>query len=90
VEIAGIMINRMGNGLEVYPNPVRSSVRIILPDTYEKVDLELTNLQGTSLEREIIYGKKDLTFDFHQPAGLYFLTIRNNRNEIAVVKILVE
>jgi hypothetical protein len=90
VEIAGIMINRMGNGLEVYPNPVRSSVRIILPDTYEKVDLELTNLQGTPLEREIKYGKKDLTFDFHQPAGLYFLTIRNNRNEIAVVKILVE
>jgi hypothetical protein len=90
VEMTGILNSTLGEGLEIFPNPARASIMINLPMTYEKIDLELADLLGNSLKREVHYGIKELYFTLHQSKGVYFLTIRNNRNETAVMKIVLE
>jgi hypothetical protein len=34
--------------------------------------------------------QKEVSLSLDEPAGLYFITIRNNRNQNAVVKIIRE
>jgi len=90
VEITGIPTNIWWDGLEFYPNPAKASIMIKMPKTYAKTELELTDISGQTFGREVYYSKKELYFSFHVPKGLYLLTLRNNRGEIAVRKIVVE
>jgi hypothetical protein len=90
VILTGILDNTLGEGLKVYPNPANSYLTVSLPARYDHVELEIQNLSGQIILKNT-YGK---TQKFDVPLGLspgmYLLTIRNNHNQWARLKILVE
>jgi endoglucanase len=90
VNINGILYNSMGNGLEVFPNPTAGNITVNLPETYQKIEVELTNLVGQPIHLEEFYVKKKLSLILDEPEGMYFLTIRNDLGENAVTRIVLE
>jgi hypothetical protein len=90
VKLSGIPINTLGGGLEIYPNPSTRNIIVNLPEMYVRVDVELKDLLGRTLQKESYTRTEKLSLSFNEPKGLYFLVIRNNRNEMAVLKIVLE
>jgi hypothetical protein len=90
VNITGLMMNTLGEGLEFYPNPATGNITVRLPGVYDKVYLELTDVNGRSVWREEYDSRGLLNLSIREPGGLYFLTIRNELNKKAVLKIVVK
>jgi hypothetical protein len=90
VNIIDVIHNTLGAGLILAPNPTAGLITIILPEAYDKTDIELTDQNGKSVMRKSYNLQKEVSLSLDEPAGLYFITIRNNRNQNAVVKIIRE
>ncbi len=90
VNIADVISNTLGDQLRLYPNPTGGQINIDLPDRYEKISVEFTNSEGQSLLNKIYYNTKAISLSLHASPGQYYLTIRNNRNEKAVLKITIQ
>ena len=90
VTITGILNNTLQDGLELYPNPAAENIIINLPQLYEKIDVELTTVLGQPVMKKSFNEKINLNLSLNHPKGLYFLTIRNNLNEMAVVKVVIQ
>jgi hypothetical protein len=39
MNITGIMVNTLGEGLGIYPNPSSASVTVSMPEPYEEIDV---------------------------------------------------
>jgi hypothetical protein len=90
VNIADVISNTLGGRLTVYPNPSTGLINIDLPDRYEKIAVEFTGSDGQLLLQEDFYRTNVIRLSLHASPGQYYLTIRNNRNEKAVVKITIQ
>jgi endoglucanase len=88
VSIIDVINNTLGDGLIFSPNPTAGLITIILPEAYDKTDVELTDQKGKTIMKESYSQRKEISLSLDEPAGLYFLTIRNSRNQNAVVKII--
>jgi hypothetical protein len=80
--------NTLGAQLIISPNPTTGSVTITLPDAYEKTDVELADQAGKILWKRSYTRKKEISLWLEEPPVLNFLTIWNNRNEKATLKIV--
>jgi hypothetical protein len=87
VNIADIIFNTLGAGLKLYPNPTSGQIHIDLPDRYDMISVELTNPGGQSMLIENFSKTQTIGLSLHASPGQYYLIIRNNRNDKAVVKI---
>ena len=90
MNIASVISNTLGSGLRLFPNPTAGFVKIILPEAYNNTDVELTDQNGKVILKERYSKTKEISLYIDEPAGLYFLTVRNNRNDKSVIKITVE
>jgi endoglucanase len=89
-ELTGIIQNSLGDQLKVFPNPASGSVTIILPDLYDIVEIGLSDTAGNTIEKDIFENKKEITVLYDHPGGMYFMTIRYNRQQKAVIRLLLE
>jgi len=90
VNIISMVYNTLGDGLIVYPNPTAGNISIKLPEAYENSKIELADPNGKIVMKEDFAQKKEISLSFTEPPGIYYLTIRNNLNQKAVVKIIRE
>jgi endoglucanase len=90
VNIADVISNTLGDRLRLYPNPTGGQINIDLPDKYDKISVEFTNPEGQSLLHEDFYQTNLISLSLHASPGQYYLTIRNNRNGKAVIKIIIQ
>jgi endoglucanase len=90
VTLSGILNNSLRDRLGIYPNPSARNITVTLPEIYSRIDVELTNLLGQTLLKEGFSDTKMLSLSINEPKGLYFLIIRNNLNEMEVLKVFLE
>jgi hypothetical protein len=86
VNIIDVINNTLGAGLIFSPNPTSGSVTITLPEAYDKTEVEVTDQKGKIILKGSYSRKKIIGLSIDQPAGLYFLIIRNNRGDKATLK----
>jgi hypothetical protein len=89
VSIADVISNNLGDQLRVFPNPTAGQISIALPERYESTSVEFTNPEGQLILKEDFYLTSMIRLSLNAPPGQYYLTIRNNRNDKAVLKITV-
>ena len=90
VTITGLFYNSLGDGLKIYPNPANSNLTLSLPDAFEKTDIEIRSLTGQTVLKEIHYGRQRIDLQINIPAGIYVISIKNNLNQEAILKLAVE
>lgn len=71
-------------GIAIYPNPVTGRmVTIELKNTDHHWNYELINIMGQTVAQAPIAGKQTIiTIDNSQPSGIYYLRMRNERNDV--------
>jgi endoglucanase len=89
ITITGILYNSFGEKLKVFPNPAGSHVTIQLPDVYDLVNVELRNSSGALILSRDFQRERKFTLYPDIPPGIYFLAIRNNNHQKAVVKLVI-
>jgi endoglucanase len=90
VVITGLFYNTLGKDLIVYPNPTVKNLTVLLPDVYDRTVLEIKNLSGQTMLNEIYTSRQKIELDLNIPSGMYILSIKNNLNQSAIIKLMVE
>lgn len=90
VVISGLEYNEFGDRLKVFPNPARTNIFIQLAETYEFVDVELRNAAGATVLSERHYNDRKFQINPKESKGIHLLTIRSNKGQKAVIKIVLE
>jgi endoglucanase len=90
VVITGILYNTLGKELQVHPNPTSSNLTITLPEAYEKVDVEIRTLSGQLAMKESFGKQQIINLLLNIKPGLYLLTLRNNHDQGAQLKVVVK
>ncbi|MFO7368640.1 MAG: glycoside hydrolase family 9 protein [Bacteroidales bacterium] len=89
VTITGIFNNTLGDALQVFPNPAGALLTIILPEAYDQVFVEISSLSGQLALKQDFSNRQRLDVPLSLKAGLYLLSIRNNRNQGALMKLVI-
>ena len=63
--------------MEVYPNPTRNLVQVVLPNEAEATEMELINMSGQVVATKTFSGKGSWMEMGDLPKGMYMLRIRN-------------
>ena len=63
--------------MEVYPNPTRNLVQVVLPNEAEATEMELINMSGHVVATKTFSGKGGWMEMGDLPKGIYMLRIRN-------------
>ena len=63
--------------MEVYPNPTRNLVHVVLPNEAEATEMELINMSGHVVATKTFSGKGGWMEMGDLPKGMYMLRIRN-------------
>ena len=63
--------------MEVYPNPTRNLVHVVLPNETEATKMELINMSGQVVATKTFSGKGSWMEMGDLPKGMYMLRIRN-------------
>jgi hypothetical protein len=90
VIITGVFYNTLGSDLKVFPNPAGSRLTILLPEPYETTGFEIKNLSGQVVFKDQRSKDQRIDLSIDIPPGLYLLSIKNNRNQGAIIKLVIE
>ena len=84
----GILENDFGNNLIIYPNPTSGNFSIDLGDTYENIQIVITDVHGKRIESDNIIQSQILSLSIDESNGIYFvsLTAGDKRAVIRLVK----
>lgn len=88
--IVSLEENFVGTPLEIYPNPVHSTLHIDLSESNESFDIKMMDATGavvrslTDVNGKVSLEKGDL------PAGVYILNVINEKGQINSNKIMVQ
>lgn len=63
-------------GWIVFPNPSSGKFNLVLDQSYERVDLQLTMLSGQRVYSDTQTASDHISFDLDLPAGLYILDVQ--------------
>ena len=63
--------------MEVYPNPTRNLIQVVLPNEAEATEMELINISGQVVATKTFSGKGGWMEMGDLPKGMYMLRIRN-------------
>jgi endoglucanase len=90
VSVTGIIFNSTAQNIKLYPNPSSGEIIVDLPEICNRVEVELTNSLGQSIRKEEFFNSNRLSLFLKEPKGIYFLIIKNDQNQQAIVKVLLE
>lgn len=87
ISAVGIIENSFGSELQVYPNPTNGNFSIDLGNTFEKAEIQITDILGKVIETKTVNKAHKLDLCIHNPAGIYIVNIRAGHKN-AVIRIL--
>lgn len=86
----GVEIERDGKNFEIYPNPTRSMVYLILP-SFDNWTMELYNAQGLLVKQESRMQSKTANLELNNiPVGCYILKCSNGSGSMLVERLIIE
>ena len=84
----GIDKNKLSGSYQVYPNPTCGDLFIERVLSDQQVNIEITDLNGSVLQKIKNNDEKRIKLTMNQPAGIYFVHLFTN-NEQEVYKVVV-
>ena len=89
VETLGIIENNFSYDLEVYPNPTDGNITIDFKEEIKTIKLSVVNILGQTVQKENFNNKQKVNFVLKSNnQGVYFIKIKTEKGNTAVVKIL--
>jgi hypothetical protein len=89
VTITAIIENDFGNGFLLYPNPTSGSLSLDLKESYQTINLTVSNVNGKVILFKTYKEGQILNVNLQEPAGVYILGIESE-NEKAVIRLIKE
>ena len=77
-----------GANIRVYPNPTSGNLTIDLTETFTKVEIIITDVNGKIFLREPFYDNKKIDLNIDGPSGLYFITIISKTGQKTILKVI--
>lgn len=77
-------------GILFYPNPARNEINIKLSATLGIVNIELFDMQGKLILKDVMEGEKKVYINSRISTGLYLVKLSNSAGLIAVKKVLIQ
>lgn len=91
VRTVGLLAHDADNFMEVFPNPTRGKLTVVLDQLYADVDLKLWAVNGSGVLRELHYeATKEVHLDLVVPVGMYFLEVVTSNGQHEVVRVVME
>ncbi|MCD6065547.1 MAG: hypothetical protein K0S33_373 [Bacteroidetes bacterium] len=72
----------------IYPNPSTGRIDIVVSKEITAGTIKITNLMGQVITKEQIRNTNSVSMEIPGPAGLYFVTITDNKGYKSVVKVV--
>jgi hypothetical protein len=88
INSVGLKNTLTGIAVSLVPNPTNGTIMIRFERAVESAGIEITNLMGQVIAKEQIRTTNSLSMDIPGPAGLYFVTITDNKGYKTVVKVV--
>ncbi|MFW5757350.1 MAG: C25 family cysteine peptidase [Bacteroidota bacterium] len=83
----------VSEGISVYPNPSAGEFQVLLNGRFDDADMSITNYQGQEIQKiplKNISGQHVFNINISEyPAGIYYLSLRNNNNKY-IKKIIIK
>lgn len=77
-------------GILFYPNPARNEINIRLSVTLGVVNIELFDMQGKLMLKDVMKGEKRIYINSKISTGLYLVKLSNAEGLIGVKKVLIQ
>ena len=88
--ITGVEDIHFKKSIKIYPNPTFGNIRLDMEEIQENIEIEIRNLLGQVIERKSFINVNQVNFEIKDSKGMYFITIRKNHRQKAVLKVLKE
>ena len=76
------------NSISMYPNPTKGITNIQLNESYETIEATVYNVTGQTIFNSEFKNTNSFTVDINGAKGIYFLAIKTNSSEDAVLKVI--
>ena len=73
----------------LYPNPLTNSAELIIPDNYEKLNLEWSDRTGKIVRIDNLKRGKNIISKNSLSEGIYFLTLKSNDKVEGRIKLII-
>ena len=83
----GIIESSFGNNLIVYPNPTNGNLTLDLGNTFEKTEIQITDILGKVIESKSVISTQTVDLFIQEPAGTYLVTVQADDKK-AVIRIV--
>ena len=72
----------------MHPNPSNGITNIQLSESYETIEANVYNVTGQTILNTEFKNTNSFTVDINGAKGIYFLSIKTNSGEDAVLKVI--
>lgn len=79
-----IISNELNHKLKVYPNPSKGNYTIDFGETFSKVKITISNLNGKQIQANTYTKKQIIDFKINEPVGIYILNIESDNKNVKV------
>lgn len=91
-ETVASILNNSSNGfsksISMHPNPSNGITNIQLSESYETIEATLYNVTGQTILNTEFKNTNSFTFEINGAKGIYFLSIKTNSGEDAILKVI--
>lgn len=88
--VTTVVPNSFSDKLIIYPNPTLGNLFITFFDNYHTLDLEVRNMSGQLVQVKKFNNSNSFFINLEGKKGLYFLIIKNELDQKAIVKVIKE
>ncbi len=87
---SSIQENSFEKNITISPNPTKGALNILLEKNYNTIELEIHNCLGEKIEKQIYSNTQTINLTINAPQGIYFLMLKNDQEQKALIKVLKE
>ena len=88
VTTLGLTSNEFAKSISMYPNPTNGLTNIQLNQSFETIEATVYNVTGQTILNKEFKNTNIFSLDFTSSNGIYFLAIKTNSGENAVLKLM--
>ena len=90
VTTLGLTSNEFAKSISMYPNPTNGLTNIQLNQSFETIEATVYNVTGQTILNKEFKNTNIFSLDINSSNGIYFLAIKTNSGENAVLKVVKE
>ena len=82
------VIHLFSSGIKLYPNPGNGIFTIDLGKEFHSIIISVFDITGKIINSEEFFGKSSINYNLEANDGLYFLEIKTDSGEKAMLKVV--